>query len=82
MPAAQTTAAVTGSIAFFFFYRRAQTKSVPPDAETFTAGPVDIPATASAANVHTTVPVPADVPAAVPDAEALTREVIGSNLFS
>ena len=48
MSAAQTTAAVPGSIASFFG-RRAQTTSVPPGAEAFTAGPVDIPATATAA---------------------------------
>ena len=56
MSAAQTTAAVRGSIASFFG-RRAQTTSVPPGAEAFTAGPVDIPATATAAAVRTTVRV-------------------------
>ena len=55
------------------FDRRAQTTSVPPGAEAFTAGPVSIPATASAAAVRTTVPVPADVSATAPDVEALTR---------
>ena len=71
MSAAQTVAAVPDSIASFFI-RRAQTRSVPPVAEAFTAGPVDIPATATAAAVLTTVrvPVPADVPATAPDAEA------------
>ena len=69
MSAAQTIAAVPDSIASFFI-RRAQTTSVPPGAEAFTAGPV--PATATAAAVLTTVrvPVPADVPATAPDAEA------------
>ena len=40
--------------------------------------PVDIPATATAAAVRTTVPlpVPADVPATAPDAEALTAELL------
>ena len=69
--AAQTAAAVPGSIASFSD-RRAQTTSAPPGAKAFTAGPVDIPATASAAAVRTTVPVPADVSATAPDAEALT----------
>ena len=63
MSAAQTTAAVPGSIASFFD-RRAITTSVPPGAEAFTAGPVDIPATASAAAVCTcllyTSPSPRD----------------------
>ena len=77
MSAAQTVAAVPDSIASFFI-RRAQTRSVPPVAEAFTAGPVDIPATATAAAVRTTVrvPVPADVPATAPDAEALTTELL------
>ena len=77
MSAAQTTAAVPGSIASFIG-RRAQTTSVPPGAEAFTAGTVDIPATATAAAVRTTVrvPVPADVPATAPDAEALTAELL------
>ena len=63
MSAAQTTAAVPGSIASFFG-RRAQTTSVPLGAGAFTAGPLDIPATAIAAVVRTTVrvAVPADVP--------------------
>ena len=62
MSAAQTTAGVPGSIASFFG-RRAQTTSVPHVAEAFTAGPVDILATATAAAVRTTVrvPVPANV---------------------
>ena len=48
MSAAQTTAAaVAGSIASFVGHR-AQTTSVPPGAEAFTAGPVDIPATFAA----------------------------------
>ena len=71
MSAAQTIAAVPGSIAPFF-YRRSQTRSVPPGAEAFTAGHAEIPATASVAAVRTTVPVPADVPATAPDAEAFT----------
>ena len=75
MSAAQTTAAVPGSIASFFD-RRAQTTSVPPGAEAFTAGPVDIPATASAAAVRTTAPVRADVTATAPDAEALSAELL------
>ena len=77
MSAAQATAAVPGSIASSFG-RRAQTTSVPPGAEAFTEGPVDIPATATAAAVRTTVrvPVPADVPATAPDAEALTPELL------
>ena len=75
MSAAQTTAAVPGSIASFFD-RRAQTTSVPPGAEAFTAGPVDIPATASAAAVRTTIPVRADVTATALDAEALTAELL------
>ena len=79
MSAAQTTAAVPGSSASFFD-RRAQTTSVPPGAEAFTAGPVDIPATASAAAVRTTVrvPVPADVTATAPDANALTAELLSA----
>ena len=74
---AQTTDAVPGSIAPFLD-RRAQTTSVPPGAEAFTAGPVDIPATATAAAVRTTVrvPVPADVTATAPDAEALTAKLL------
>ena len=75
MSAAQTTAAVPGSIASFFD-RRAQTTSVPPGAKAFTAGPVDIPATATAAAVRTTVPIRADVTATAPDAEALTAELL------
>ena len=75
MSAAQTIAAVPGSIASFFD-RRAQTTSVPPGAEAFTAGPVDIPATASAAAVRTTIPVRADVTATALDAEALTAELL------
>ena len=67
MSAAQTTAAVPGSIASFF-YRRAPTTSVPPGAEVFIAGPVGIPAAASAAAVRTTVLVPADAPAKALDA--------------
>ena len=48
MSASQTNAAaVPGSIASFFG-RRAQTTSVPPGAEAFTAGPVDIPGTFAA----------------------------------
>ena len=68
-----------GSIASFFD-RRAQTTSVPPGAKAFTAGPVDIPATASAAAVRTTVrvPVPADVTATAPDANALTAELLSA----
>ena len=64
-----------GSIASFFD-RRAQTTSVPPGAKAFTAGPVDIPATASAAAVRTTAPVRADVTATAPDAEALSAELL------
>ena len=64
MSTAQTSAAaVQGSIASFFD-RRAQHTSVPPGTEAFTAGPVDIPATAPAAAVHTcllyTSPSPRD----------------------
>ena len=48
MSGAQTTAAaVPGTIASIFG-RRAQTTYVPPGAEAFTAGPVDIPATFAA----------------------------------
>ena len=36
-----------------FFGRRALTTSVPPGAEAFTAGPVDIPAIATATAVRT-----------------------------
>ena len=76
MSAAQTTAAVPGSIASFFD-RRAQTTSVPPGAKAaFTAGPVDIPATASAAAVRTAVPVRAYFAATAPDAEALTAQLL------
>ena len=75
MSAAQTSAAVPGSIASFFD-RRAQTTSVPPGAGAFTAGPVDIAATASAAAVRTTVPVRAHVTATAPDAEAFTAELL------
>ena len=73
--AAQTTAAVPCLIASFFD-RRAQTTSVPPVAEAFTAGPVDIPVTASAAAVRTTILVCADVTATAPDAEALTAKLL------
>ena len=73
--AAQTAAAVPGSIASFSD-RCAQTTSAPPGAKAFTAGPVDIPATASAAAVRATVPVPADVTATAPYAEALTAELL------
>ena len=65
MSAAQTTATFPGSITSFL-YRLAQTTPVPPGAEAFTARPIDIPATASAAAARTTVPVPADVPATAP----------------
>ena len=79
MPAAQTTASVPGSIASFLaVVHKPHTSYVPPGAEAFTAGPVDIPATATAAAVRTTrrVPVPADVPATAPDADALTTELL------
>ena len=59
-----------------FFDHRAQSTSVHPGAEAFTAGPVDILATASAAAVRTTVPVPADVTSTAPDAEALTAQLL------
>ena len=49
---------------------------MPPVAEAFTAGPVDIPVTASAAAVRTTILVCADVTATAPDAEALTEELL------
>ena len=75
MSVAQTTAAVPGSI-LSFFDRRAQTTSVPPGAEASTAGPVDVPAAASAAAVRTTVPIPAGVTATAPYAEALTAELL------
>ena len=55
MSEAQTTAAVTGSIASFFD-RRTQTTPVPPGSEAFTAGPVDILGAASAAAVTTAEP--------------------------
>ena len=60
MPAAQTTAAVPGSIVFFFTVVHKPHLSVPPGAEAFTAGPVDIPLTASPAAVRTIVPLAAD----------------------
>ena len=47
-----------------------------PGAEAFTTGPVDIPATTSAATVRTTVSVHADVTATAPDAEALAAELL------
>ena len=59
-----------------FLDRRAQTTPVPPGAEAFTAGPVDVPTTASAAAVRITVPVRADVTATAPDDEALTAELL------
>ena len=76
MSAAQTIAAVPGSIASFFDRRAQTTYYVPPGAEAFTAEPVDIPATASAAAVRTTIPVPADVTATPLDVEALTEELL------
>ena len=52
--------------------------SVPPGAEAFTVMPVDFPAVATAAAVHTTVrvPVPADVPATASDAVSFTAELL------
>ena len=75
MSAAQTPAAVPGSTVSCF-HRLAQTTSVLPSAEAFTAWPVDIPTTASAAAVRTTLSVRADVTATAPDAEALTAELL------
>ena len=65
-----------------FFDHRAQSTSVHPGAEAFTAGPVDIPATASAAAVRTTIPVRADVTATALDAEALTAELLVCLLYT
>lgn len=73
--AAATTAATPGS-STYYLHRRAQTPSVPPGAEAFTAELVDKPATASAAEAHKTVPLPADVPARATDAEAVTTALL------
>ena len=75
MSAGQTIAAVQSRSLFFFtvVYKPQLCLPVP---RLYTTGTVDIPATASAAAVRATVPVPADVTATAPYAEALTAELL------
>ena len=79
MSAGQTIAAVQSRSLFFFtvVYKPQLCLPVP---RLYTTGTVDIPATASAAAVRTTVrvPVPADVTATAPDANALTAELLSA----
>ena len=78
MSAAQTIAAIPGSIAFFFG-RRAQTAFVPPGAEAFTPGRRYSSHRDCCCGPHNSTGTGTRrciVPATAPDAEALTAELL------